>query len=278
MEHRTSPVADGTRRRALVTGASDGIGTAFAHALAERAYALILVARRLDRLETLATQLRERWGVAVEVLPADLTRAADLRAVEAAIGVDPLAILVNSAGVATVGPFASLDAEREAAQIALNVVALVRLTRAALPGMLARRNGAIINVSSFAAFVPGRFTATYGATKAYLNSFTEALYEELRGSGVRVQALCPGFTRTAFVRQAGFSTRAIPSIAWMRPEAVVKASLAALERNAAVCVPGRRHRALKALLFIVPRRLARRIMGVGAKRGWASDSLRGSGG
>ncbi len=254
-------------RRALVTGASAGIGAAFAERLAKERYNLVLVARNGDRLETLAKRLRKDCGIQVEVLPTDLTQPAELRIVEQLVaGEARLDLLVNNAGFGTVGRFADLDADREEEEIRLNVVALVRLTRAALPGMIARRRGAIINVSSMAAFQPGPYNATYSATKAYVNHFTEALHEELRGTGVTVQALCPGFTRTEFQERAGIDVSAIPSFAWMTPDAVADAALAALRNGEVVCVPGLGNRALMALVSLVPRTLTRRITGTLGKR------------
>jgi short-subunit dehydrogenase len=132
--------------------------------------------------------------------------------------------------------------------------------------MIARGHGAIINVSSLAAFVPGPYDATYGATKAFVNSFTEALHEELRGTGVRVQALCPGFTHTEFQQRAGIDVSRIPAFAWMTPEAVVEASLAALQRGQVVCVPGLVNRLLAMLIGAAPRRLVRRVTGLLAHR------------
>ena len=187
------------RRRALVTGASSGLGAAFAVALARRGFDIVVVARRRERLEALAEDLRGRYEVAVQVLVADLTSSADLQSIESRVASDAaLTILVNNAGFGTTGRFAEMDPDLEEGEIRLNVVALSRLTRAALPGMIARGTGSIINVSSVSALLPGPYHATYGATKAFVNSFTEALHEELRGTGVRVQALCPGFTRTEF--------------------------------------------------------------------------------
>ena len=260
--------------RALITGATGGIGAAFATALARSGHDVVLVARDRGRLERLARRLGDECPVAVQPLAADLGDSARLRAVERCVADPGLDVLVNTAGFATVGRFADLDAEREQAEIALNVVAVVRLTRAALPAMIARGSGAIINVSSIAAFVPARFSATYAATKAYLNSFTESLHEELCGSGVRLQALCPGFTRTDFVARSGADDSAIPSLAWMTPEAVVAASLQALRRDRVLCVPGVGNRVLVTILSGLPRRWARRLTGVGAKRGWAASAIR----
>ncbi len=254
----------GPRRRALVTGASSGIGAGFAESLARRQYDLVLVARRRDRLEELAKRLRERGEIDVEVAVADLTDPADLaRSVEAIEAVVP-DLLVNNAGMGSIGEFAGLDPARELAQIQLNAVAPVRLMRAALPGMIARGHGSIINVSSLAGFQPIPFNATYGATKAFVLSFSEALHEELRGTGVRVQVLCPGFTRTEFQESAGIDASSVPGFAWMDVDAVVEASLRGLERGELVCVPGPANRMLAALQRAVPhavsRRLAREVM------------------
>jgi len=248
--------------RALITGASAGIGQAFARRLARDGYDLIIVARNRERLEALAKQLHGDHGVAVEPLPADLTDTAELRVVEDVIGShESLDLLVNNAGFGTAGQFAKLDAGKEEEEIRLNVLALVRLTRAAIPGMVARGRGAIINVSSMAGFAPAPYNATYGATKAFVNSFTEALYEELRGTGIQVQALCPGFTRTEFQERAGIDTSGVPAFAWMSAEAVVDAALDGLRRGDVVCVPGMANRVVATLTSAVPRSLTRRITG-----------------
>jgi short-subunit dehydrogenase len=247
------------RLQACVTGASAGIGAAFAERLAKDGYDLILVARSRDRLEAAAKQLHKQHGITAEPLPADLTDAAELRIVERVVEDADLDLLVNNAGFGTVGAFAKLETDREEQQIRLNVVALVRLTRAALPGMLARKRGNIINVSSLAAFQPAPYNATYGATKAFVNSFTEGLHEELRGTGVRVQALCPGFTRTEFQARAGIDVSDLPSFVWMTPEAVVDAALTGLRTGDVVCVPGLANRTLVTLIGTLPRNLLRRI-------------------
>jgi short-subunit dehydrogenase len=247
--------------RALVTGASAGIGAAFARRLARDGYDLVIVARRRDRLDAMAKQLRGDHRVNVEPLAADLTDNAELRVVEDLVGGEALDLLVNNAGFGTYGSFHTLDPAQEEGEIRLNVIALVRLTRAALPAMVKRRKGSIINVSSIAGLSPTPQTATYGATKAFVNSFTEALHEELRGTGVRVQALCPGFTRTEFQERAAIDVSRIPSFAWMEAEAVVDAALASLERGDLVCVPGLANRMLATLTGAVPRSLTRRITG-----------------
>jgi short-subunit dehydrogenase len=250
-----------------VTGASTGIGEAFAERLARDQYDLVLVARSRERLDTIAKRLTESRGVSIEVLVADLTRPADLALVEQRLGEEPtFDLLVNNAGLGTYGPFAELDVEREEDEIRLNVIALVRLTRAVLPGMLERRQGGIIQVSSLAGIAAVPLNATYGATKAFVNSFSEALHEELRGSGVRIQLLQPGFTRTEFQQRAGMTTSGIPAFAWMEPIAVVDASLEALRRGDLVCVPGGANRALAAATALIPRSLARRLTGAAGKR------------
>jgi len=252
---------EGPRRRALVTGASAGIGTAFAERLARDGYDLVLVARRRERLDELAKRLRESHGVDVEVLTANLTDAGDLLTVERRVQTTPsLDLLVNNAGFGTAGPFKDSDADLEEQQILLNDVALVRLTRAALPQMVERGRGHIINVSSMAGFVPTPFNATYAATKAFVNSFSEALAEELRGTGVKVQALCPGFTRTEFQDVANVDSSAIPDLAWMEPEPVVEAALKGLQSSDVVCVPGLANRAASLVVRSLPRALVTRVM------------------
>jgi uncharacterized protein len=256
----------GTRRRAVVTGASSGIGAAFAARLGRDSYDLILVARNRARLEEQARHLRADHGVDVEVLTADLTDPTELGVVEKVVEDAQLDLLVNNAGFGTAGAFAELDAAKEEEEIRLNVLALVRLTRMALPAMLARNRGAIINVSSMAGLQAAPYNATYGATKAFVNSFTEALSEEVRGTEVRVQALCPGFTRTEFQDRAGIDVSSIPSFAWMTAESVVDASLSALRRGDVVCIPGLGNRALATMTGAVPRSLARRVLGTAARR------------
>jgi len=251
--------ARATRKRALVTGASAGIGKAFAERLAADGFDLILVARNKDRLDELAERLAAEHGCTAEALPADLTDPLERSLVEGVIEDDCLDLLVNNAGFGTVGPFVAADADAEEREVQLNVIALTRLCRSALPGMIERGRGGIINVSSLAAFQPAPYTATYAATKAFVNSFTEALYEELRGTGVVVQALCPGFTRTEFQERAGVDVSRIPDMAWMESPAVVTASLAALGKRELICVPGWSNWALSSVSAAVPRSWSRRL-------------------
>jgi short-subunit dehydrogenase len=254
-------------RTALVTGASSGIGHAFAERLAADGYRLILVARRADRLEAMAKSFGERFGPGFEVFPADLNRSEELRAVEDRIASEPtLELVVNNAGFGTVGCFADLDPDGEEAEIRLNVLALVRLARAGLPGMIERGRGAVVNVSSMAGFSPSPYMATYAATKAFVTTFTEGLAGELEGTGVKVQALCPGFTRTEFQQVAGANTEMLPSFAWQEPDEVVEASLAGLARGDLVVVPGRANQAVAALSSALPRSWTRRLLGAAMKR------------
>jgi len=243
-----------------VTGASAGIGTAFAWALAARGYDLLLVARRKRRLESIAREIKAEHSIRVDVLAADLTTPARLRAVEERLMRSRrLQLLVNDAGLGDFSAFVDSDREREQAEIKLNVLAVVRLCHAALPGMVRRGSGAVINVSSTASFAPCPGFATYGATKAFLNSFTEALDTELEGSGVKVQALCPGLTHTEIFERAGADTAGLPELLWMEPNDVAEESLDALDGGPVVFVPGLGNRALSALVRVLPHAASRRI-------------------
>ena len=254
-------------RKAVVTGASTGLGAAFAEELAHRGCGVILVARNAERLQQLADRLQKQYGVSATAMPSDLIERSGQNKVEALFADDAdLDLLVNNAGFATLGAFASLDLEGEMSEIELNVVAMVRLAHAAARAMILRHRGAIINVSSLAAFSPDPYNATYGATKAYIKSFTEALSEELRGTGVRTQVLCPGFTHTEFQERAGLNTSRIPRSAWMSAEAVIQQSLDALDRGTVVCVPGAQNWFVAGLSRHAPETLVRRVVGVLSKR------------
>ena len=237
------------RKRALITGASSGIGTAFARRLAACQYDLVLVARRKERLANLATELRQQSHVDVEVLVADLSRPGDIEHIERRIGeLGDLDLLVNNAGFGIPGTFVENPVERYLEMIAVHVLASVRLSHAALPGMIARGRGAIINLSSIGAFLTGPADESYCATKAYLLVFSRALQAELNGTGVRVQALCPGFTSTEFHDRPAYERydiRArIPKGLWMSADEVVDRSLSALARGRVICVPGFKNRML----------------------------------
>jgi len=229
-----------TKPVALVTGASSGIGAVFARKLAARGFDLILVARRKDRLEHLASELR-----GAEVLVADLATDADIRRVEERITAETdLEMLVNNAGFGTQGRFWEAGLEVQDRMHRLHVIATLRLTHAALAVMLARAGGSIINVSSVAGLLHNPFSVSYGATKAWINSFTEALYVELKsaGSPIRIQALCPGFTISEFHDVLGIDRSVIPRSLWMSAEDVVESSLRGLEKNKVIVIPGWRYR------------------------------------
>jgi len=248
------------RGLAAVTGASAGIGTAFARALAARGYDLLLIARRRPRLEAIAREIKSRYGVRVDVLAADLTAQKPLRAVEEKLSRSRrLSLLVNNAGLGDFAAFVDSNRERETDEIRLNTLAVVRLCHAALPPMVRRGAGAIINVSSTASFAPCPGFATYGATKAFLNSFTEALDVELEGSGVRVQALCPGLTHTEIFDKAGADTSSLPELLWMEADEVAEESLNALDGGPVLFVPGLGNRALSALVRLLPHAATRQI-------------------
>jgi hypothetical protein len=230
---RKGAQAERGRPLALVTGASSGIGAAYARALAGRGHDLVLVARRRERLAELGAELHRAHGASAEVLAADLSRETDLVRLERRIGRGPgLAALVHAAGFATRGSFHEVDPAKIRAQLAVHVGAGCRLARAALPSMVAAGRGDLVLISSLAAFMTSRHYVSYAATKAYLNTLAEGLSIELRGTGVRVQALCPGLTRTEFLESPeykDFKYDKVPAWAWMSAEAVVAESLAALD-------------------------------------------------
>jgi short-subunit dehydrogenase len=249
--------------RALVTGASSGIGAALCRRLASEGVDLVMVARDRERLEKLAAELGAAGEIdgycEVEVLAADLADPAGLRRVEDRVGdaARPLDLVVNNAGFGTYGPFASLDVAGEEREIAVNVTALVRLTHAALVPMLARGRGTVLNVSSVAGLQATPGNATYGATKAFVSSFGEALAGEVAGTGVTVTTVLPGFTRTEFQERAGIAGRKIPGPLWQSAEDVAAEALDAAGSGQAWRVTGRHNQALVAASALAPRRLKR---------------------
>ena len=219
----------------LITGASAGLGAEFARQLADRGERLVLVARRRQQLEALAAEIGNARAVAFDLGEPDA--AGRLLADIEAHG-EQVTTLVNNAGFGLWGKFAALDGKRQRAMIDLNCGTLVELTHAVLPGMIARGQGAILNVASTAAFQPGPGMAVYFATKAFVLSFSEALHEELKGSGVRVTALCPGPTATEFGAVAGFKGNGMFDKLSATSGDVVAAGLKALDSNRAVTIPG----------------------------------------
>ncbi|HYU95325.1 MAG TPA: SDR family oxidoreductase [Sphingomicrobium sp.] len=243
---------------ALITGASAGLGVEFARQLAKRGHALVLAARRKDRLDELARSLGKARAVAIDLSKANATAKllADLQA-----NGEQVEILVNNAGFGLIGRFAELDAKRQRQMIDLNVATLTDLCRAIAPRLVGRKSGAILNVASTAAFQPGPNMAVYFATKAYVLSFTEALHEELKPHGVKVSCLCPGPTRTEFGEVAGFGGSGTFDRVAMDAPAVVAAGLRGLDRNRAVVVPGLVNKIGAASTRFAPRSVVRRIAG-----------------
>jgi short-subunit dehydrogenase len=253
-----------TRPVALVTGASSGIGTEFASQLAGRGYDLVLVARDEARLESLATQLRRR-GARAEVLVADLADVSararvERRLAEPADDEAPVDLLVNNAGYGTAGEFTETDPAVLAANHEVNVTAVMLLCRAALPGMVARGRGGVINLSSVAGFLPGR-GSVYGAGKAYVTALSQNLYMSVYGTGVHVMALCPGYTKTEFHQRLG-QGRPGPGFLWLEADRVVRDALADFDRRRELSVPGAVYKAIVAGSRLTPlpilQRLARR--------------------
>ena len=246
---------------ALVTGATAGIGNAFVRRLAADRYDLVLVSRDAERLEALAAELRAAYGVQVEVLAADLAEDAGCRAVEGRLGdtARPVDMLVNNAGFSVNRRFVTGDIEDEERMLRVLVRAVLRLTRAGLPGMVERRHGAVVNVSSVAGFVP---QGTYSAAKAWVTSFTQGLAADLTGTGVRALAVCPGFTHTEFHERAGIDMRRTPDWLWLDADDVVSEAFAALDRGQVVCVPGLQYKTM----VTVARHTPTRVLAAAARR------------
>ncbi len=253
----------GGRQTALITGASGGIGLELARLFAAGGYDLVLVARSTTKLEELAGELRKH-GAAVRVLAKDLARPESpeevFRELEAAgVAVD---VLVNNAGFATYGPFAETDLQKELEELQLNVVTLTHLTKKLLPGMLARRRGGVLNLASTAGFQPGPLMAVYYATKAYVISFSEALAEELSGTGVTVSVLCPGPTATGFQRRAGMEASKLFSGVMQVADAaaVARAGYEGFRAGKRIVIPGLLNKVGVQSIRISPRSLATRIV------------------
>ena len=245
-------------KTALITGASSGIGYELTRLFAKDGYDLVLVARSEKQLVELAKELQEKFGVAVRVMVKDLSQASAPEEVfnelqQEGVTVD---VLVNNAGFATSGLFAEIDLEAELQEMQLNMVTLTHLTKLFLPGMLQRRRGKILNVASTAAFQPGPLMAVYYATKAYVLSFSEALANELRGTGVSVTVLCPGATTSGFQARAGIeNTRLISGRKIMDAARVARVGYRALMRGKTVVIPGLMNKILAEAVRFAPRKV-----------------------
>ena len=242
-------------RWAVVTGASSGLGRGLAARLADRGMSLVLTGRNQLRLDETAQQIRQvAPRVKVETITADLSTASGISALLDHVGERPIEVLVNNAGFGSYGTFAKADPDKEDDEVAVDVVAVIKLARAFLPGMMARRSGGILNVASTIAFQPAPYQAVYGASKAFVLSFSQALWAEARVAGVAVTALCPGPTRTGFVEALGADvghTTIYRRLA--EPEPVIEAGLRALEKGQAVVIPGLRNRLIAESGRFMPR-------------------------
>lgn len=236
-----------TPGKAFITGASAGMGLCFATELARRKFDLVLLARRKDRLEAAAAKLSSDFAVRCDIIPTDLSDIDNInKAIELIQKIDNLDILINNAGFATIGNFTDVPIEKSMRMLHLHMAAPVLLTHAVLQGMLKRKRGAVINVSSIAAFALTSGNVMYDATKSFLAAFSENLHLEVKDAGIRIQSLCPGFTHTEF-HEVGdfkdFDRTIIPSHLWMTPEKVVFLSLKALEENKKIVfIPGWKNR------------------------------------
>ncbi|MGZ4477661.1 MAG: SDR family NAD(P)-dependent oxidoreductase [Nocardioidaceae bacterium] len=252
------------RPTALVTGPTAGIGLAFAHQLAEKGYDLVLVARNEQRLTALAAELSGRYGAAAEVMVADLADRAQLAPVEARLADPdrPVDLLVNNAGFGLKEKFLDNSIEDEQRMLDVLVTAVLRLTHAAIRPMVARRSGAIVNVSSVAGYLP---RGTYSAAKAYVTSLSEWADLTYRRDGVRVMALLPGFTRTEFHERMDVSQESAPSWLWLDVDRLVREALHDLERGRTVSVPSKRYKLLATAARYTPSSVQARFQGLGRK-------------
>jgi uncharacterized protein len=262
-----------TWQRALVTGASSGIGEALARRLAAGGADLVLVARNRERLEHLADQLSDRHGIDAEVLTADLADRDQLATVEARVAdeTEPVELVVNNAGFGYSGLFGEIPVEDEDAEIQVNIVALMRLSHAAITrmrgdGSARRPRGGILLISSIASFEPLPRTANYAATKAYVTSFGQALHEEARRDGITVTTVCPGLTRTEFQSRGGDDQSDIPELFWQTADQVATEALAGIDRGRALVTTGLINKSAQIGTWLLPQPVARRTIAEVAMR------------
>jgi uncharacterized protein len=256
-----------SRPVALITGPTSGLGAGFARRYAIDGYDLVLVARDADRLERLGAELRDEAGTGVEILVADLAVEADRAKVADRLSAG-VRVLVNNAGFGTSGEFWTSDFALLQSQLDVNVTAVMQLTHAALPPMLAAQEGTVINVASVAGLLPGR-GSTYSASKAWVIAFSEGLANGLTGTGVGVHALCPGFVHTEFHARAGIEMSGTPSFLWLEVDDVIRETMADVAKDKVVIVPGLQYKALTTGGRVVPRNLVRavtKVVGRGRNR------------
>jgi hypothetical protein len=243
---------------AFITGATSGIGAAFVRRLAADGFDLVLLARDAERLERTAEQVRAEHGVAAEVLVADLTTDDGLATAEAraADSVHRVDLLVNNAGFSINARFPNAGIARETALLRIHCEAVLRLTQAALPGMIERRRGGVINVASVAAFLT---RGTYSAAKAWTVSFSQSVRQEIAGSGVNVMALCPGWVHTEFHQRADMDMSGVPEFLWLDADRLVSVAVRDFRRGAAMCVPGLPYKVMVGVTRYVPRAITSRV-------------------
>jgi short-subunit dehydrogenase len=252
--------------QALITGASSGIGEQMAHMLGKAGVPMVLVARRGDRLQAIANQYKN-----VEVLTADLLTTEGVAAVEARLrdtAKPPVDFVVNNAGFGTSGPMHRIDPNRLANEVQLNVVALMRITSAAVNLMLPRGRGYILNVSSVASFQAQPGLAVYSATKAFVTSFTEAVHQELANTGIRITALCPGLTKTEFQSVSNTSKyeSKFPAVAWTSVKLVARTGINGVIKGKPIVVPGILYKTLVGITDVLPRSVGRWFIGLFTRR------------
>jgi len=250
-------------RTALITGATAGIGRAFACELASRGMSLVLVARDETRLLELAGELNFEFGVEVQVMSADLSNHAQIDEVACRAAAQDIDLVVNNAGFGLNQPFVGGDVQAEQQMLDVLVTAVMRITHAALPGMVERNRGGVINVSSVASWLA---SGTYSAAKSWVTTFSESLATQLRGSNVHVMALCPGFTRTEFHDRANMETTTIPEWMWLEVDDVVKEALTDFAGQHAVSVPGVQYKSLGLVAQYLPRPFVRKLSVMQARR------------
>jgi short-subunit dehydrogenase len=241
--------------RALITGPTSGIGVAFAREFAARGFGLVLVSRNADRLQMVANDLQAEFAVPCEVIVADLAERSALDVVEERLRRGDVNVLVNNAGFGLATSFRSTQVDDEQRLLDVMVTAVLRLTHAAIPGMVNRGNGMIINVSSVASWTTG---GTYSAAKAWATVFTEGLVDQLSGTGIRVVAVCPGFVRTEFHDRAEMDVSRIPGFLWLTPQAVVRQAMRDLALQRPISVTGLQYKVLSAILRSTPREWIRK--------------------